>query len=85
MDRGAWGFTVDALGERTAWTDAKGQQFAQTYNALSQPLTRSEPDFFTQWTWGTTPAAYNVGRLAAVCTGTGANPTGCTPTSGESE
>ena len=85
MDRGAWGFTVDALGERTAWTDAKGQQFAQTYNALSQPLTRSEPDFFTQWTWGATPADHNVGRLAAVCTGTGANPTGCTPTSGESE
>lgn len=85
MDRGAWGFAVDALGERTGWTDAKGQQFTQTYNALSQPLTRSEPDFFTQWTWGATSAAHNVGRLAAVCTGTGANPTGCTPTSGESE
>ena len=84
MDRGAWGFTVDALGERTAWTDAKGQQFFESYDALSRPVTLSEPDVFTQWTWGSSASAHNVGRLAGVCTGTGTNPTGCS-SSGESE
>ena len=60
-DRGAWGYTVDSLGERTGWTDAKGQSFSMTYDALSRPLTRTEPDQFSQWTWGATPASYNVG------------------------
>ena len=85
MDRGAWGYTVDALGERTNWTDAKGQHFSETYDALSRPLTRSEPDFFTQWTWGSSAANHNVGRLASVCTNTGTNPTACSSTGGESE
>ncbi|EQD44881.1 RhsD protein, partial [mine drainage metagenome] len=84
MDRGAWGFSVDALGERTAWTDAKGQQFFESYDALSRPVTLSEPDLFTQWTWGSSASAHNVGQLAGVCTGTGTNPTGCS-SSGESE
>ena len=84
MDRGAWGFTVDALGERTAWTDAKGQQFFESYDALSRPVTLSAPDLFTQWTWGSSASAHNVGRLAGVCTGAGTDPTGCS-SSGESE
>jgi len=71
MDRGTWGYTVDALGERTAWTDAKGQQFYASYDALSRPLTRTEPDLFTQWTWGSSAASHNIGKLAGVCTGTG--------------
>lgn len=71
VDRGAWGYTVDALGERTAWTDAKGQHFSETYDAASRPLTRTEPDLFTQWTWGSSAANHNWGKLASVCTGTG--------------
>ncbi|MFZ1869129.1 MAG: SpvB/TcaC N-terminal domain-containing protein [Steroidobacteraceae bacterium] len=70
-DRGTWGYTVDALGERTAWTDAKGQQFHESYDALSRPLTRTEPDLFTQWTWGSSAANHNIGKLASVCSGTG--------------
>ena len=70
-DRGAWGYTVDALGERTAWTDPKGQHFSATYDSLSRPLTRTEPDLFTQWTWGSSASSDNIGRLASVCTGTG--------------
>jgi YD repeat-containing protein len=85
MDRGSWGLTFDALGERTAWTDAKGQNFSETYDALSRPLTRSEPDFFTQWTWGSSPSAHNVGRLQSVCTGVGSGPTNCTTSPGLSE
>jgi RHS repeat-associated protein len=70
-DRGAWGYTVDALGERTAWTDAKGQHFYESYDALSRPLTRTEPDLFTQWTWGSSVTNHNIGKLANVCTGSG--------------
>jgi len=70
-DRGAWGYTVDSLGERIGWTDAKSQSFTMTYDALSRPLTRTEPDLFSQWTWGSTPASHNVGQLIAECTGTG--------------
>lgn len=71
VDRGTWGYTVDALGERTAWTDPKGQQFQEQYDALSRPVTRSEPDLYTQWTWGSSAASHNIGKLASVCTGTG--------------
>jgi RHS repeat-associated protein len=77
-DRGAWTYTVDSLGERTGWTDAKGQSFSETYDALSRPVTRTEPDLFTQWTWGSTPASNNVGQLIAECTSTTGTPTtGC--------
>ncbi len=77
-DRGQWDYTVDALGERLGWTDAKGQSFSETYDALSRPLTRREPDLFTQWTWGSSGSAHNVDKLQSVCTGTGTNPTSCT-------
>ena len=77
-DLGAWSYTFDALGERTGWKDAKTKSFSETYDALSRPLTRSEPDLFTQWTWGSTPANHNVGKLTASCTGPGTNPTACT-------
>jgi RHS repeat-associated protein len=69
MDLGAWSSTVDALGERTGWQDAKGQSFSATYDALSRPLTRTEPDQFTQWTWGASAASYNIGKLQSVCMG----------------
>ena len=77
-DRGTWTYTVDSLGERTSWKDAKGQSFSMSYDALSRPLTRSEPDLFTQWTWGSTPANHNVGQQIAECAGmTGTPPTAC--------
>lgn len=85
MDRGSWSFTRDALGEKTGWTDAKGQSFTETYDALSRPLTRTEPDLYTSWTWGSTPSAHNVGKLASVCTGTASNPTNCTASPGYAE
>jgi RHS repeat-associated protein len=70
-DLGAWTYTVDSLGERTGWTDAKGQSFSMSYDALSRPLTRTEPDLFTQWTWGSTASSHNIGQLITECTGTG--------------
>jgi RHS repeat-associated protein len=70
-DLGSWLFSIDSLGEKTGWTDAKGQVFSETYDALSRPLTRTDPDLFTQWTYGSTPGSFNVGQLIAECTGTG--------------
>jgi RHS repeat-associated protein len=81
-DRGAWRYTIDSLGERTSWTDANGQSFSETYDALSRPLTRTDPTtsydpgLFTQWQYGSTPASHNVGKLISECSVTG-NPTSC--------
>ena len=66
MDLGARSYTVDPLGEVTGWTDAKSQSFSMTYDALSRPLVRTEPDLTTTWTWGSTAASYNIGKLASV-------------------
>lgn len=76
-DLGAWTSNYDALGELIGWTDAKSQSFSMTYDALSRPLTRSEPDLFTQWFWGSSASAHEVGQLHSVCTGTGTSPTSC--------
>ena len=80
-DRGAWSYTVDSLGEKTSWTDAKGQSFSMTYDALSRPLTRTEPDLFTEWNYGS--AAPNWGRLTSECTQSTSTTNLCT-TSGSS-
>ena len=85
MDMGTWTFTRDALGEKTLWTDAKGQNFSETYDALSRPLTRSEPDYFTQWTYGSSASSHNIGKLQSVCTGTGSSPSSCTGNPGYAE
>lgn len=66
MDMGNWTYTPNALGEVVAYTDAKGQNFSATFDKLSRPLTRTEPDENTVWTWGTSAAAHNIGRLASV-------------------
>jgi RHS repeat-associated protein len=59
-------FNYDALGELVSWTDAKNQSFSETYDALSRPLVRSEPDLTTTWTWGNSAADHNIGKLAGV-------------------
>ena len=85
-DRGAWTYTVDSLGERIGWKDAKGQSFSMTYDALSRPVSRSEPDLFTQWTYGSSPTADNVGQLIGECSATGSPvPTTCGSTPQYSE
>lgn len=71
VDLGAWTYTPDALGERTKWTDAKGKTFYESYDVLSRPISRVDPDLFTHWTWGNSAASHNIGKLQTVCTGTG--------------
>jgi YD repeat-containing protein len=66
MDMGAWTYTVDPLGEVTGHKDAKNQSFSQSYDLLSRPLVRTEPDLTTTWTWGTSAASYNIGQLASI-------------------
>ena len=66
MDLGSWSYTVDALGEMTGYTDAKSQSFSAIYDALSRPTQRTEPDLTTTWTWGSTAASYNIGKLQSV-------------------
>jgi RHS repeat-associated protein len=89
-DRGAWGYTIDSFGEKTGWKDANLNSFSMTYDALSRPLTRtdpitsSDPGLFTQWQYGSTPASFNVGKLISECSVTG-NPTSCGSTPQYSE
>lgn len=71
MDLGTWTYTPDALGEASAWHDAKGNNFSMVFDNLGRPISRTEPDLYTSWTWGSTPTSHNVGQLAAACTGTG--------------
>jgi RHS repeat-associated protein len=63
---GAMTNTFNALGELVRWTDAKGQNFSATYDLLSRPLNRFEPDAVTSWTWGSDPAQFNRGQLQRV-------------------
>lgn len=65
-DMGSWTYQPNALGEVVSYTDANGQNFSMTFDALSRPATRTEPDNATTWTWGTSAAANNIGRLESV-------------------
>ena len=66
MDMGAWSYSPNALGEIATHTDAKAPSFSATFDKLSRPLTRTEPGNSTTWTWGSSAAAHNIGRLASV-------------------
>jgi YD repeat-containing protein len=66
MDMGARSATYDALGEVVTYHDAKGQGFSMTYDALSRPTSRTEPDLTTAWTWGNSAASFNIGKLQSV-------------------
>ena len=66
MDLGTRTYTHDALGELTTYMDGKGQSFSTTYDALSRPLFRTEPDLTTTWTWGATAASFNIGKLQSI-------------------
>jgi len=70
MDMGGRTNTFDALGELTAYSDAKSQNFSLTYDALSRPLTRTEPGLTTTWTWGNLAAEHNIGALKRVAADT---------------
>jgi len=66
LNRGTSTFTPNALGELVTETDAKGQTRSYAYDSLGRLTTRTEPEGTSSWTWGSSAAAHNVGRLAAV-------------------
>jgi RHS repeat-associated protein len=69
MDLGARSYNYNALGEITSYSDAKGQNFSfGAFDALGRPTSRTEPDLVTTWTWGSSAASHNIGRLASVVT-----------------
>jgi RHS repeat-associated protein len=52
-DRGTWKFEYDSLGELTKRTDAAGNNLTfADYDKLGRPLTRTEPEGTTEFTWG---------------------------------
>jgi RHS repeat-associated protein len=65
-DRGTWTFGGNSLNELVSWKDARGQAFGATYDVLGRPTSRAEPDGTSTWTWGTSAAAHNLGRLQSV-------------------
>ena len=66
MDLGAWTLSPNALGEVVSWTDAKAQTTVFSYDALGRPISRAEAEGVTRWTWGSSAAAHNIGRLASI-------------------
>jgi YD repeat-containing protein len=69
MDLGASSSTFNALGELVSYSDAKGQSFSFTYDALSRMVQRVESDLTTSFTYGSSPGAFNIGRLQSVSAG----------------
>ena len=66
VDLGAWSFTPNALGEIVSQTDAKSQTASFEYDALGRLKKRTEAEGISNWTWGVSAAAHNIGRLQAV-------------------
>ena len=62
-DSGNWSFKTDSLGELLGWTDAKGQSFGASYDALGRMTSRTEPEGASTWAWGNSAASHNIGRL----------------------
>lgn len=79
IDLGTWGYTPNALGEVTAYTDARGNTITQSYDALSRPTSQSTTGETTRrWIWGSSPASHNVGQLQSVCLSSAADCSGAT-------
>ena len=67
-DTGSSTFVANSLNELISQTDANGQLTTFTYDALGRMLTRLEPESATatQWTYGTSAAAHEIGQLKTV-------------------
>jgi RHS repeat-associated protein len=73
---GAWSYQYDVLDELTSQTDAKGQTSSLTYDLLGRVTSRTDPSagsggLTSTWTYGTSAAAKNVGKLTQATTNAG--------------
>jgi RHS repeat-associated protein len=66
MDAGTVTVVPNALGEVTSRTDAKAQTRTMTYDALGRMTQRVEPEGTQTFTWGSSAAAKNIGRLQSL-------------------
>jgi RHS repeat-associated protein len=66
MDMGTWSFTPNALGEVVSQTDAKSQSTSFVFDALGRLTSRTEAEGTSTWTWGTSSANKNIGRLESI-------------------
>jgi RHS repeat-associated protein len=72
MDMGTWTYAPNALGENESFTDANNKTFTATFDKLSRPKTRVDPanaftsSTTTTWTWGTSSANNNVGKIVSI-------------------
>jgi RHS repeat-associated protein len=66
LDRGAWTWSRNALGETTSLRDAKGQLVRFEYDPLGRITKRIAPDGTSTWKWGSVAARHEIGRLAAI-------------------
>ena len=62
-DAGTWTYSGNSLQELLAWTDANGRAFGASYDLLGRLVTRSEPEGTSRWTWGSSAAGHDIGRL----------------------
>lgn len=68
-DAGAWTFTPDSLNELVSQTDANANTTTFGYDLLGRMTSRTEPEnptTPTQWAYGNTKTAYNIGRIVTV-------------------
>jgi RHS repeat-associated protein len=63
---GRWAYDYYPLGELRAQTNARGQVTTFSYDRLSRPVSRTEPEGTTAWTWGTLSSSRSIGSLVAV-------------------
>jgi RHS repeat-associated protein len=61
-----WEYTYYPTGELRTQTNAKNQVVTFTYDELSRPLTRVEPEGTTTFVYGVSQAAKDIGKLASV-------------------
>jgi len=65
-DLGHWVYTYYPTGELLTQTDANNNLTTFTYDRVSRPKTRVEPEGTTTWVYGATATARNVGKLTGV-------------------
>ncbi len=65
-DRGAWTFTGNSLNERTAWSNARSQNFSAVFDKLGRITSRTEPEGTSTFVFGTSAAQHNIGQLTSM-------------------